>query len=32
VFYYKSDNTKYAHSLDLDEWGVAKSWLVITQS
>ena len=30
--FYKSDGTKYAHSLDLDEWGVSKSWVVIAQS
>ena len=32
VFYYKSDASKFAHSLDFDEWGVSKSWVVISQS
>ena len=31
VFYYKSANIKYAHSLELEEHGVAKSWVVIDE-
>ena len=31
VFYYKGDYSKYAHSLELEEWGVSKSWVIIAQ-
>ena len=29
VFYYKTDKTKFSHSLLFEEHGVTKSWVVI---
>ncbi len=32
VFFYKSVPMKYGHSLDFEEFGVAKSWVIIGEA
>ena len=32
IFFYATDQSKWAHSLDFDEHGISKSWVILEKS